>query len=360
VVVPVTVTPVNDAPTASAPPLTTAEDTPGAGTISASDLDGDSLTYTVTAGPAHGSLVINPDGSFVYTPAANYHGPDSFTVTVSDGNGGVAVQTVTINVLPASTGILPDDGRDEIDPTKPPSRNPDAPTLRVDPAVIEAVEKAGGNFRGLPGIDAKGVVVRTVEGVNSLASMTALDLDRGAISETVAAGGTGQFDVRALGLEAWRNFDTRMFGGYSIVMSDEIQDAGQVAGIVFESLKQRDSLILTVHDLRADPGMSIREFRLAGLDGKPLPPWLSQASRGVYVGVPPANLERLALDVQVILEDGTKLAKTMVIDVETGRISVAAGQGVETPRSLLFSDQFERHAGRGSLDAARLEAALGL
>ena len=50
------------------------------------DLDGDPLTATLVSGPAHGTLTFNPDGSFVYTPDANYSGPDSFTYTVSDSN----------------------------------------------------------------------------------------------------------------------------------------------------------------------------------------------------------------------------------------------------------------------------------
>src|SRR5262249_26163352 len=49
------------------------------------DIDGDSLTATLVTGPAHGSLSLNADGSFTYTPAANYNGSDSFTYTASDG-----------------------------------------------------------------------------------------------------------------------------------------------------------------------------------------------------------------------------------------------------------------------------------
>ena len=53
-------------------------------------MDGDSavLTYTATD-PAHGDVVVNPDGTFTYTPDAGYFGPDDFDVTVSDaiGNG---------------------------------------------------------------------------------------------------------------------------------------------------------------------------------------------------------------------------------------------------------------------------------
>jgi gliding motility-associated-like protein len=96
VTVNVTVTPVNDAPVATATPIVTAEDTPVNGAVTATDVDGDVLTFSKTTDPTHGTVVVNSDGSYTYTPSANYNGIDSFTVTVSDGNGGT--NTVTVNV----------------------------------------------------------------------------------------------------------------------------------------------------------------------------------------------------------------------------------------------------------------------
>ena len=49
------------------------------------DADGDPLTAVLVSGPAHGTLTLNADGSFTYTPDANYNGPDSFTYKASDG-----------------------------------------------------------------------------------------------------------------------------------------------------------------------------------------------------------------------------------------------------------------------------------
>ena len=45
---------------------------------------GDRLTLTTHTSPAHGSLSLNPDGSFRYTPAAGFTGTDTFTYTVTD------------------------------------------------------------------------------------------------------------------------------------------------------------------------------------------------------------------------------------------------------------------------------------
>nr|WP_324259575.1 retention module-containing protein [Cellvibrio fontiphilus] len=107
--------PANNAPVASDLALTTDEDVPVNGAISASDSDGDSLSYTVSSAPASGVVVLNPaTGTFTYTPNSNYSGNDSFVVTVSDGKGGTTTSTVTIGVSPIN----------------------DAPTANNDTAVV--------------------------------------------------------------------------------------------------------------------------------------------------------------------------------------------------------------------------------
>ena len=45
---------------------------------------GHPITLTTHTSPAHGTLALNPDGSFRYTPAAGFTGTDTFTYTVSD------------------------------------------------------------------------------------------------------------------------------------------------------------------------------------------------------------------------------------------------------------------------------------
>ncbi len=80
----------NVAPVATGKAYTTNEDTvlsvsaPGA-LEGDTDGDGDPLTAVLVSGPAHGSVALNANGSFVYTPNLNYSGPDSFTYSASDG-----------------------------------------------------------------------------------------------------------------------------------------------------------------------------------------------------------------------------------------------------------------------------------
>ncbi|MBX7448721.1 tandem-95 repeat protein [Mycolicibacterium sp. 3033] len=96
----ISITAVNDTPAAVNDTVTTAEDTQLVGNVltNDTDIDGDTLTATVDSGPSHGTLTLNPDGSFTYTPTANYNGADAFTYTATDGSATSAVATVTISI----------------------------------------------------------------------------------------------------------------------------------------------------------------------------------------------------------------------------------------------------------------------
>ena len=50
------------------------------------------------ANPLHGTVTVNSNGAFTYTPAANYNGPDSFTYRVNDGTANSATVTVSLTV----------------------------------------------------------------------------------------------------------------------------------------------------------------------------------------------------------------------------------------------------------------------
>ena len=59
------------------------------------DPEDDSLTAVLVTGPSHGTLSLNSDGSFTYTPTSGYVGTDSFTYTANDGLATSAPATVT-------------------------------------------------------------------------------------------------------------------------------------------------------------------------------------------------------------------------------------------------------------------------
>jgi hypothetical protein len=72
------------------------------------DPDGDGLDVTSITQPSHGVASLNSNGTITYTPAAGYTGADSLTYTVSDGRGGTATASVSLNVgTPAATVAWP-------------------------------------------------------------------------------------------------------------------------------------------------------------------------------------------------------------------------------------------------------------
>lgn len=101
----ISVNPVNDAPVAANDEYSMDEDavlTVEATGVLANDtdLDNTSLTATIVAQPQHGTVTLNADGSFVYTPAANFSGVDGFSYQAGDGSASSDVASVTINVAP--------------------------------------------------------------------------------------------------------------------------------------------------------------------------------------------------------------------------------------------------------------------
>ncbi|TAL05750.1 MAG: hypothetical protein EPO07_03140 [Verrucomicrobia bacterium] len=87
----------NTAPVANNQSVTTDQDVPKSITLSASDADGNSLTYSVVASPTHGTL-IGTAPNLTYTPNPSYSGSDSFTFKANDGQTDSGVATVTITV----------------------------------------------------------------------------------------------------------------------------------------------------------------------------------------------------------------------------------------------------------------------
>jgi len=98
------VTAVNDNPVATGDEFSTTEDniltvTAGSGLLSNdADIDGDTLSVVAVTGTANGSLSLNADGSFVYTPNLDFNGTDSFTYRATDGSLQSETRTVTLNV----------------------------------------------------------------------------------------------------------------------------------------------------------------------------------------------------------------------------------------------------------------------
>lgn len=90
----------DEAPVAADSSIETYKNVPNEGVLKVSDPEGKALTYTLVRGPKRGEVVLNQDGTFVYTPKKNKVGVDSFIFTAADPAGNVSREaTVTIQIL---------------------------------------------------------------------------------------------------------------------------------------------------------------------------------------------------------------------------------------------------------------------
>lgn len=178
-----TVTPENDAPVGNPDTYTVAEDAPLS--ISApgvlandTDVDADALSAVLVSGPAHGTLTLHPDGSFIYTPAADYAGTDSFTYRATDG-------TVLSDPTTVSLTVTPEDDA--------PAGQPDAYTATEDTVLSVPAPGVLGNDTDA---DGNALMAELVSGPSH--GTITLDAD-GSFTYTPAAdyAGTDSFTYRA-------------------------------------------------------------------------------------------------------------------------------------------------------------------
>jgi VCBS repeat-containing protein/predicted outer membrane repeat protein len=102
-----------------------------------SDADGDTLTAVHASQPSHGSVTLNANGSFSYTPNNGFAGEDSFSYRAYDGEDYSNVATVTITVEPANNPpVAADDDYAALE---------DTPLLIAAPGVLDNDDDADGD-----------------------------------------------------------------------------------------------------------------------------------------------------------------------------------------------------------------------
>jgi hypothetical protein len=180
----ITVSPVNDPPTAAADSFTALADrtlnigAPGV-LFNDSDVDGDSLTAVKVSSPAHGVLTLAANGAFSYTPADGYRGPDAFSYRASDGELESPTRVVTLNVTAVPTPI----------PTLPPATPPPSPTAAPTPTPEPS---PSGSLEPSPSVGPS-----ASPGESALSSPTSSD-EPGASPAPAPAGGSGGLSLPAI------------------------------------------------------------------------------------------------------------------------------------------------------------------
>lgn len=110
----ISVTSVNDVPVANADgSINMVEDTPLSISPALllgndSDADSDLLSVSAVSNAVNGTVTINSFGNIIFTPANNYFGPASFDYTVSDGNGGTSLASVSLAIAAVNDAPVAD------------------------------------------------------------------------------------------------------------------------------------------------------------------------------------------------------------------------------------------------------------
>ena len=134
------------------------------------DIDGDTLTAVLVSGPANAAaFTLNPDGSFSYTPSANFNGIDSFTYRANDGSVDSNIATVTIRVDPVNDA--------------PQATNLSAPETYTEDTALNLTD----------------IVVSDVDSANVTVTLTLSDVAAGTLN--TATSGAGNLDL------CWRCVD---------------------------------------------------------------------------------------------------------------------------------------------------------
>ncbi len=167
----VRVAPVNDLPVAVGEDYRTDEDTRlvvAASGVMANDTDtdGDALMAAVRVQPEHGTVLLRLDGSFFYTPHANWSGTDWFDYRVNDGTGVSQLARVTVHVDPVNDAPI----------------NTLPATLVVPRGTRATLSAAAGTLVAVADVDATTKVeltLATVNGVTSLRTRKGLTFVKG-------------------------------------------------------------------------------------------------------------------------------------------------------------------------------------
>ncbi|MFC5609365.1 tandem-95 repeat protein [Variovorax soli] len=308
--------------------VTTPQDTAFSGRVGSADPDGDAILHELESPPSNGSVVLQPDGRYVYTPKPGYVGSDSFVVRMSDGQGGFITSTVFVDVTPvAQLATARDDFPFVFQPQAQAREYTATPFQRwhvnAEPTVVQAVNSARslGGTRELTALS--GVVLQAVNGVDSLDGTAYLG-EEGAVLQAVNSVsplyGSASYDRLDTSMERELLSIDATGPRAEVVSSLRLGDG---LSVEFTAGRQQVSVELT-------SGEPVREVRATLADGRPLPPWMRMDSRGYLLMDRPAAVEQVRLRFTVVKQNGASVTHTIEIDFNAGELRQIPARGAGT------------------------------
>lgn len=210
------------------------------------DVGVDVLSATVDTGPSNGMLVLNPDGSFDYTPDANFNGTDGFIYTVSDEDGATDTGQVTIEVTPVNDP--PSVGADDVsaqysDPVLVTiaASDIDSTNLVISTTALPAgLSLSAGSCDADPadppgGLSCTWTVSGNVTAAPGTYPVTATVTDNGELSDSTHLSAQTIFNIVVLGEDARSTYTGPLFlasnedGDFTVTLMATIRDITAVA-----------------------------------------------------------------------------------------------------------------------------------
>ena len=289
----------NDAPVATDDAASTDEDMPLVLNISDLlsndiDSDGDSLSIDSFTQPTYGTVIDNGNGTFTYTPNANYNGPDSFAYTVIDGNGGSSTATVNLTVNPVNDDPVATD---------------DTATTTEDTPITIAASDLLANDTDIDGDTLTlEVVSNAVNGTVNLDSN-----DDVLFTPDANFNGTASFDYSILDSNGGTDTATVFI---DVNASGSNSDPIVNSPIANQSIQAYRSLSFTIpSDTFSDTDGDALSLSSTLSDGSALPDWLTfDPNTGIFSGFPTA-VDVNMISVSVIADDGNGGSVTDTFDL---------------------------------------------
>ncbi len=305
----VTVTNVHEPPVAANDAAATTANAALHGSVAGNDSSPEArpLTFSKLTDPGHGTVTVNADGAYVYLPAANFTGSDSFAYQVSDGQGGTDSATVVITVRSA-------------DP---------APVASPDPAPVTGESgDSSASASGLASYLARG-------GEDSWQSW-----DVGDTPFEEDAVWTVDAPVDMTNPVGHDNISgASMMGEARRVAS--VRNSASAPPLQVETEVSGRHVILQVRESSTGKA-SHHDFTVLQADGRPLPRWVSVLPNGCIVADLPEGADRLDLKIIVHSADEPGTEAYVAVQLPGGEIVLAAKQAQPEQRAFKFLDQLKR------------------
>lgn len=327
------------------------------------DPDGDRLSV-VQARADNGTVAIRPDGALVYTPRPGFSGTDVVRYTISDGNGGSAIASVRVEVVPANIPML----AGPYQPNLPGPTVAPPPSLQVSGAVLASanggeIGNLGASYLsahvlGVAGQSLESNAVLSALGqfqpLNGIPSMLDV-LSLNGLPPFTAAQGAVAVEAERLqrmwqalsGGHPWSRSSAdpgapEGLTGFSLKYAtpEGLAGVGQQERIAIETLVRGRTLMINVQSLGDFGDLSFEGFRFTTRSGDALPGWLDEASHGFVIGERPADVEVIELRIEALLEDGSVIEKDVRINTLTGDI-----QAIGPERRAELAPMFTRQLG---------------